>query len=164
MIATSFRTARLALLPLEVGYAEEMAKVLASPELYVFTGGEPPTADVLTARYERQRAGPAEPGESWLNWVISLEDELIGYIQATATTDQAEIAWVVGTAWQGHGYAKEVARGLVEWLQAAGVELIVAHIHPDHTASASVASAAGLRRTDHIQDGEYRWENYNRPG
>jgi RimJ/RimL family protein N-acetyltransferase len=27
-----------------------------------------------------------------------------------------EIAWVVGTPWQGRGIATEVARGLVDWL------------------------------------------------
>jgi hypothetical protein len=57
VIATRIDTARLALLPLQVGYAEEMAKVLSDPQLYAFTGGEPATAEALAARYERQTAG-----------------------------------------------------------------------------------------------------------
>lgn len=158
MIATRFDTARLALLPLRVEYADEMAKVLSSPELYTYTGGEPPTADALADRYTRQLAGPPDSTESWLNWVISQDKTLIGYLQATASADQAEIAWVIGTAWQGRGYAKEAAVGLVAWLQAQGVPRIIAHVHPDHTASAQVAAAAGLTRTDHLEDGEYRWQ------
>ncbi|QNE21455.1 GNAT family N-acetyltransferase [Kribbella qitaiheensis] len=160
MIATEVETARLALLPLRVEYAEEMAGVLGAPELYEFTGGEPPTVADLTARYGRQVAGPDRPGEYWLNWVLrSLQDDaLVGYVQATVTSDEAEIAWVVGTAWQGHGYAKEAAAGLVSWLEAHGVRRIVAHVHPEHGASAAVSAAAGLSRTEVVQDGEYRWE------
>ena len=159
MDATRFDTARLNLLPLRVEYAEEMAKVLAAPELYTFTGGEPPTAEALQSRYERQIAGPDRPGESWLNWVISHDDELIGYVQSTVTGDTAEIAWVLGTSSQGRGYAKEAAIGLVTWLHAQGAKRVIAHVHPDHTASAAVAAAAGLQRTDQLEDGEYLWEN-----
>jgi len=159
MIATRFGTDRLALLPLRVEYAETMAKVLSDPVLYTFTGGEPPTADELSERYRRQVAGPGRPGESWLNWVISTlqDDELIGYVQATVIGDEAEIAWVLGTAWQGRGYAREAAIALVAWLEAHGARRVIAHVHPDHAASAAIAAAAGLRRTDLLEDGEYLW-------
>ncbi|NEA37423.1 GNAT family N-acetyltransferase [Streptomyces sp. SID13031] len=159
MIATRFTTERSVLLPLRAEYSEAMAKVLADPELYAFTGGEPPTAEALAERYRRQVAGPGRPGESWLNWVISVTqyDELVGYVQATVIGDEAEIAWVLGTAWQGHGYAKEAAVALVAWLQAHGAGRVVAHVHPEHLASAAVAAAAGLHRTDQLDDGEYLW-------
>ncbi|WP_112239220.1 GNAT family N-acetyltransferase [Kribbella monticola] len=159
MIATRFDTERLALLPLHVEYAEEMAGVLAAPELYTFTGGEPPTVEELAARYERQVAGPDRPGEYWLNWVVSSlqDDALVGYVQATVTGEEAEIAWVIGTAWQGRGYAKEAAVGLATWLEAHGVRRVVAHVHPEHGASAAVAAAIGLTRTDVVQEGELRW-------
>lgn len=161
MIATRFDTERLALLPLRVEYAEEMAKVLSSPDLYTFTGGEPPTADVLTERYGRQLAGPGRAGEYWLNWVISSlqDDALVGYLQATLTPDAAEVAWVLGVDWQGRGYAKEAATGLVDWLRAQGADRISAHVHPDHAASAAVATAIGLHRTDQLHDGEHLWES-----
>jgi RimJ/RimL family protein N-acetyltransferase len=158
VIATRFDTERLAMLPLEVRYAEEMAGVLAAPELYAFTGGEPPTIEALAARYERQIKGPDRPGEYWLNWVLQQSDTLVGFVQATVTDDEAEIAWVIGTAWQGHGYAKEAAVGLVTWLEAHGVRRIVAHVHPDHAASAAVTAAAGLTHTEVVQDGEFRWQ------
>nr|WP_258545469.1 GNAT family N-acetyltransferase [Micromonospora provocatoris] len=47
----------------------------------------------------------------------------------------AEIAWVVGTQWQGRGIAVEAARGMAVWLGRRGVRTLMAHIHPDHRAS-----------------------------
>ncbi|MFG2820774.1 GNAT family N-acetyltransferase [Kitasatospora sp. NPDC048365] len=148
-------TARLDLLPLRVEHAEEMAAVLADPALYAFTGGEPPTVEQLRARYERQTAGSPDPAEAWFNWVLRADGRLCGYVQATVRAAEAEVAWVVGTAWQGRGYAAEAARALVAALPEPTV---VAHVHPDHTASAAVARAAGLLPTDRMLDGEARWE------
>jgi RimJ/RimL family protein N-acetyltransferase len=156
VIAEPFSTARLSLLPLEPRYAAKMAAVLGDPALYVFTGGEPPTVTELAARYERQVAGPGRADEYWLNWVIQAGNELIGYVQSTVNGTTAEIAWVIGSAWQGHGYAKEAAIGLVDWLRGQQLR-VVAHIHPDHGASAAVAAAVGLSRTEQVDDGEYLW-------
>ncbi|MEH0829771.1 MULTISPECIES: GNAT family N-acetyltransferase [unclassified Micromonospora] len=69
----------------------------------------------------------------------------------------AEIAWVVGTQWQGRGIAVEAARGMAVWLGRRGVRTLMAHIHPDHRASAAVATACGLVPTEVWQDGEVRW-------
>jgi RimJ/RimL family protein N-acetyltransferase len=87
----------------------------------------------------------------------------VGTVQATVTEGHpfdrhgAEIAWVVGTPWQGRGFASEAVRGLVDWLGRRSVHTVVAHLHPAHTASAAVAAAAGLAPTDEEQDGETRW-------
>jgi RimJ/RimL family protein N-acetyltransferase len=101
----------------------------------------------------------ADPAVQWRNWVIRLlaEDRLAGTVQATVTGDVAEVAWVVGTAWQGRGIASEAARALVGHLRATGVATVVAHIHQQHRASAAVAAAAGLAPTAHERDGERRW-------
>ncbi|MFE7142651.1 GNAT family N-acetyltransferase [Streptomyces sp. NPDC057644] len=158
-----FATARLDALPLEPGYAEEMAAVLADPALYVFTGGEPPDPAALRARYERQCAGSPDAGERWWNWVLRVREDgsLAGYVQATVRGPRAEIAWVIGTPWQGRGYASEAAKGLAAHLVVAGgVRELVAHIHPDHAASGAVATAAGLRPTGEWEDGERRWSAY----
>ena len=82
-------------------------------------------------------------------------------VQATVTETAhqrvAEIAWVVGTAWQGQGIATEAAKGLCAWLVKCGVHTITAHIHPNHRASAAVAAAAGLAPTNAWHDGEAEW-------
>ncbi|PZT75814.1 MULTISPECIES: GNAT family N-acetyltransferase [unclassified Streptomyces] len=155
-----FTTPRLDALPLRVEYADEMAAVLGDPALHTFTGGAPEAPEALRARYERQTAGSPDPDELWWNWVLRERGEgrLIGYVQATVRGPRAEIAWVIGTPWQGRGYAREAARALVTHLRDTGPRTAYAHIHPDHTASAAVAAAAGLHRTGEWEDGEERWE------
>ncbi len=153
-------TDRLDLLPLRVEHAAEMAEVLADPALHTFIGGTPHSPEALRARYERLVAGSPDPAERWLNWVILLRAEgcLVGTVQATVTGQTAEIAWIVGTPWQGRGIASEAARGLVDWLVPQPVRTVVAHIHPDHHASSAVAASAGLAVTDQWHDGEVRWQ------
>ncbi|MDH6121676.1 GNAT family N-acetyltransferase [Kitasatospora sp. GAS204B] len=159
----TIHTDRLTLLPLQVEHAEEMATVLSDPGLHTFIGGTPDTAQALRARYERWVAGSPDPAESWCNWAIQLRTAacLTGTVQATVTADEraatAEIAWVVGSPWQRRGIATEAARGLVTWLQSNPVDTVIAHIHPDHKASAAVATAAGLTPTGQWHDGEIRW-------
>jgi RimJ/RimL family protein N-acetyltransferase len=156
-------TARLLLEPLAARHAAPMAEVLAAPRLYRFTGGRPPTLPELTERYERLMAGPGRRGERWLNWVIRQREDqqLTGTVQATITSEpvgpRAAIAWVVGAPWQGRGYATESAQALVRWLREHEVMTIVAAIHPDHAASAAVASRAGMTPTAERADGEIIW-------
>ncbi|MQA25639.1 MAG: GNAT family N-acetyltransferase [Micromonosporaceae bacterium] len=161
--AQLIRTVRLDLLPLLVEHAEEMAAVLSDRALHTFIGGTPDTAQALRSRYQRMTAGGSDPAVSWLNWVIRLRDEacLTGTVQATISPSDhghfAEVAWVVGTPWQGRGIASEAARGLVDWLSQQPVRTVIAHVHPDHQASAAVAAAAGLTPTDEWHEGEIRW-------
>jgi RimJ/RimL family protein N-acetyltransferase len=161
--AQAIGTGRLDLLPLGVEHAEEMAAVLSDPALHAFIGGAPDTPHALRSRYQRLAAGSPDPAVSWLNWVIRLRDAscLTGTVQATVSPSDhgpiAEIAWVVGTPWQRRGIAGEAARGLLAWLTRQSVHTVIAHIHPDHRASAAVATAAGLTPTDERHEGEIRW-------
>ncbi|MGN9846803.1 GNAT family N-acetyltransferase [Nonomuraea sp. H19] len=152
----TIETPLLSLLPLRPEHAGEMAAVLSDPALHKFTGGAPLTEQELRTRYERLAAGP--PG--WRNWVIRLREEerLVGYVQATIDGRTAEVAWVIGTPWQGRGLARAAARALVDRLTEQEIDTVVAHIHPDHAASAAVAASAGLRPTDRWLDGEVCWE------
>jgi RimJ/RimL family protein N-acetyltransferase len=155
------RTARLDLVPLAVEHAGEMAEVLSDPALHRFIGGEPSTPEALRSRYERLVAGSPDPAVLWCNWVLRERTggHLVGTVQATVSGEVAEVAWVVGTPWQGRGYAVEAARSLVgHVVRAFPVHTVTAHVHPAHHASGAVAAAAGLTPTDALQDGEVRWE------
>jgi|SRR5215467_9532784 len=165
IIAELVSADRLTLLPLTAEHSDEMAVVLADPDLYTFTGGSPATPQELRARYERWIAGSPDPAVSWCNWVIQLHSPrcLAGAVQATitigASSDEsvAEVAWVVGLPWQGQGIATEAARALIGWLGRLPVAAVIAHIHPRHDASAAVAATAGLVPTGHLRDGEMTW-------
>jgi RimJ/RimL family protein N-acetyltransferase len=158
----SIRADPVLLTPLSVDDADEMVVVLGSEELYRFTGGAPPALAELRALYARQVAGHSPDGrQEWRNWIIRCQPggTAAGYVQATIDDDgsRAEIAWVVGLAWQGRGLASAAARALVGWLDARGVARIQAHIHPAHEASAAVARAAGLTPTGVLEEGERLW-------
>ncbi|WP_078849391.1 GNAT family N-acetyltransferase [Streptomyces sp. NRRL F-5126] len=156
-------TRRLDLLPLAAEHAGEMAAALSDPGLHRFIGGAPLSAEALRLRYERLVAGSPDPAVDWWNWVIRLREDdcLVGTVQATLAPAEggrvAEVAWVVGTPWQGRGIATEAARGLAGRLAGQPVSAVIAHIHPSHPASAAVATAIGLRPTEGRQDGEVRW-------
>ena len=161
--APSIATTRLVLHPLRVEDADEMVKVLGDAALHEFTGGQPSTLDELRDRFAVWTRGSGSNSELWLNWIVRrcADDAAVGTVQATVVScddpSSASVAWTIGTPWQRQGYAAEAAAGLVRWLALQGVESIVAHIHPDHVASARVAAGAGLRRTDEIVDGEVVW-------
>lgn len=160
MHTDTIRTPRLDLLPLRVEYADEMAAALSDPALHDFIGGGPSSPEDLRVRYERLVAGSPDPAVIWCNWVLRLREDhrLVGTVQATIAGTTAEIAWVVGTPWQGRGLASEAACALVARLaQRPGTDTVVAHVHPDHAASAAVARAAGLQPTEEEHDGETRW-------
>jgi RimJ/RimL family protein N-acetyltransferase len=150
---------RVLLEPLEEAHATEMVDVLADPSLYAFTGGSPPTVQALRARYRAQVAGPDDGIETWHNWIIRFEGVPVGFVQATVTGPVGDVAWVLGTPWQGRGFAVEAAGAMADWLIAGGVRKLVAHIHPAHVASQRVASALGLVESGDIDDdGESIWQ------
>jgi RimJ/RimL family protein N-acetyltransferase/predicted N-acetyltransferase YhbS len=155
-------TARLELIPLQPGDADEMVAVLADEELYAFIGGRPLAVDELRTRFHQLAAGQsADLTEEWCNWIIRgrTDGRAVGTAQATIrpAAGSADVAWVIGRQWQGQGFASEAARSVVSWLEARGVNAITAHIHPEHHASAAVARNAGLVATGELEDGEQVW-------
>ena len=70
----------------------------------------------------------------------------------------ADVAWVVGTDYQGRGHAGEAAGLMARWLRAHDVTRLVAHVHPAHAASAAIARRIGLEATDEAVGGEPRFE------
>lgn len=158
----SIRTPRLVLEPLSVDDAAEMAAVLNDRALYRWTGNEtPPDEAELRRRYAVQIAGPRPPwSDRWLNWIVRADGAAVGYVQATVMGDAAEIAWVIGTAHQGRGYATEAARAMVEALRAEGVGTFRANIHPRNVASQVVAGRLGMSKLPgHPFDGEDVWQS-----
>lgn len=162
MSAARIETARLVLTPLVADDAAVMVDVLADERMHEFTGGRPRSLEELRSRYQRLEAGRSPDGnEVWMNWIVRLSDDLrpVGAMQATVASDgsSADVAWEVGVAFQGNGFASEAATALVEWLIERGVPTIEAFIHPEHASSAVVASRAGLIASTDWADDEIVW-------
>jgi RimJ/RimL family protein N-acetyltransferase len=161
--STTIITRRLSLAPLQVEDADQIVGVLDDQRLHKFIGGKPATIAELRDRYARLTAGSPDPDEAWLNWIVRRRSDAqpIGTVQATITTKDgqstATVAWVIGVDWQNQGFASEAARALIDWLRQHSVDDVIANIHPDHQASAVVATRAGLQPTDEQADGEQVW-------
>jgi len=148
--------------PLWVADAAEMTAVLADPALYAVIGGDPPTQAELTAQYRWQVAGRSGDGtEEWLNWVVRIDGDAVGYVQATVHDgSRAVVAWVIGTPWQGRGHATAAARAMLAELAARGVTRVEAWIAPGHRPSELVAERLGLAPTGRLDDdGERLWSS-----
>ena len=146
--------------PLTPADADALHAVLDDPSLHTWTGGAPPTAEQWRRRVERWQVGRSPDGaEQWLNWVVRDDaGHVVGHLQATVTGRRAELAWVIGSAWQGRGLATAAARSAAALLQADGVETLCARIHPEHLASQRVAVAVGMHDTGEVDaDGEHLW-------
>lgn len=152
---------RLYLKPVNREHALAMHPILADPALYRFTGGTPPRDAGWVERWFSGLESRKSPDstQDWLTWIVFLNRQKIpiGYVQATVTGEEADIAWLIGTAWQGQGYAKEAVGLMVAKLAERRVQRLTAHIHPDHCASQRVAAAVGLERTGVSHDGEDVW-------
>ena len=152
MRAAPLRTERLILEPIAAAHADELAPVLDDAALHDFTGGEPFPLEALRERY-----AALEGADDWLNWAVRADGVAVGFVQATVVGDAAAVAWVIGTAHQRRGYAREAATALVAWLRSQGITTISANIHPAHAASMAVARHLGLEPGTLRADGEVRW-------
>jgi len=160
LVAVGLETERLSLEPLRVAHAQEMAPLLADERLHVFTGGQPPTLRQLRDSYRRR---VKEPG--WCNWVVRDRDSgrVIGGMQAEIAERDgepvAELAWILGSADQGHGYAREAAAAVVAWLREQGVRSFIADIHERNEPSMRLARALGFVQSAEAADhaGDVRW-------
>jgi len=155
-------SSRLAAYPLKVGDADELFVLLNDAALHEFVGGSPiGSVEDMRTRFTtlEERKSPAR-SELWLNWVLRRKQDgrAVGTLQTTVREMEGQMAWVIATRYQGQGYAKEAARMLARWLLThLKLTVLVAHVHPDHHASARVAAAAGLSRTEQIVEGEVVW-------
>jgi RimJ/RimL family protein N-acetyltransferase len=165
LVTPALRTERLNLDPLTVAAAETMVEVLSDPGLYEFIGGAPPDLLALRDRYIHQVEGVSSDGrERWLNWVLRerASGSAVGYVQSTFVlrTGVADLAWVVGTAFQRRGYATEASAAVLSWLRSQSeVRRVTAHIGPRNTASITVARRLDFCPTAEVEEGEIVWEH-----
>jgi [ribosomal protein S5]-alanine N-acetyltransferase len=153
----------LVLEPLCAVHADELFAVLADPALYAHIGHAPPASvDVLREVYRALESRRSPDGrEAWLNWVLrDVAGRALGYVQATVLPHgRAWVAYVLGTAYQGHGHAGRATRAMIEHLRTAhGVRLAMACVEHDNTRSIRLLERLGFRPATPIEAAAHRLE------
>lgn len=124
-------TPPLLLEPLEARHAGAMFPVLSDPAIYQFENQPPPSLEWLRDRYCKLEARRSADGtELWLNWVVHLDQQAIGYVQATVQPDgTAWVAYEFGSAFWGRGLASLAVGAMIEELRTGyGVHTLLAEL------------------------------------
>jgi len=152
---------RLVLEPLEASHAHELYAALLDDRLYRYIPQEPPVSEqALRERYGRLEARqPPDGRELWLNWAMRLSGDAtyIGTLEATIYRDKtAYVAYMVFPPHQGHGYATEGLRRVLDYLVTAHqAGMIAAQIDTRNAASIAVVERLGFTRVGTLRDADF---------
>jgi len=138
-----FETSRLRL--------EPMFELLSDDRLYRFIPRDPPRSlEALSERYQRLETRKSPDGnEAWLNWMVrsKAEGKCLGRVEVTIRRDgSAYLAYELGVAFSGRGYATEACRRVIEALFGSGVPWIVAEVDTRNSASIRLLERLGFER------------------
>jgi [ribosomal protein S5]-alanine N-acetyltransferase len=143
------RTERLALEPLVAAHAEPMYELLQDPAIYPHLDwGPPPSLEQLRSVYGQLEARRSPDGaEGWLNWVVKTPDgRCIGYVQATVTQAACWVAYVLGSAYRGRGYAREATAAMMRHVAGElGTRRFLATVEAANRPSIGLLKALGFR-------------------
>jgi RimJ/RimL family protein N-acetyltransferase len=125
---------------------------------WLYVGPESP--DEVRVRLARNLSRTELTEESGLGAVVTLRDGTrVGTINLWYTSFEhrnAELGYSLLPGHQGHGYAVESSRALLDWaFTVAGVHRVEARLEPRNVASARVAEKLGMRREAHFVENEW---------
>jgi len=147
------RSLRLSFEPLHSRHAAELFEPLSDPRVWEFIGENLYTSVAAVAdRFARIAAGPPtdHADERWINYATRLRATgiLIGRLEATIVDQRAEIAFLFGPQYWGHGYASEAMSAFQEHLrQTARVNEFWATTNPDNSRSIKLLGRLGYVET-----------------
>ena len=92
---------------------------------------------------------------------------MCGFADPPHSNGVAEIAYSIAPAYQGKGYATEVASALIDYASSSGgAKTVCAHTLPEINASTRVLEKCGFKKVAEIVDSEnnlvWRWERRSR--
>ena len=139
-------TERLTIEPLALRHARELFGALNDELVGRFLDGpDVTTLEALEQKIIRVTSeAPPERNEVWRNFAVLLNGRVIGRLEATLHHSVAEVAYVFGPAWWGHGYATEATAWLLRYIREAGMSEAWATIAPANTASDRLLARLGF--------------------
>ena len=148
-------TPRLELVPVVADDAEELTDVFGDQRLYAFLASHPTTTEELRAQFARLAAAlwstRRGPRSATGRCAVAATAERWACCRRPSPIRAAPLRLPGRSVCPGRGRALPAVVG---WLERRRVSIITAHIHPDHHASATVATRAGLRPTGEYRDHE----------
>jgi ribosomal-protein-alanine N-acetyltransferase len=146
-------TPRLVLRGLTRADTDSLQSILNDPEvLHFFPNPEPPGWERVQKIIDQQLIHWQEHGYGW--WAVELRSsqELIGWagLQFLPDTSETEVAYLLGKAYWGQGFATEAARASMKFgFETLKLNSIVAVVHPANKASIRVIEKLGMTFIDH---------------
>ena len=152
-------TDRLRIEPLASRHAQQVFELLQDTRIYEYIPEAPPASvEALELRFSQLVAGPgSDVDQRWLNWIMFLKDSAlpVGSLQATISTSQAEIAYIVYPEHWRNGFAKEGVIRLLDYLRTeAGVTKAVANIDHRNVASIALIRSVGFKERSSVSTEE----------
>ncbi|MDE4085290.1 GNAT family N-acetyltransferase [Planococcus maritimus] len=105
--------------------------------------------EILPFKIQRYRQYPEE--NEWEGLIVHQQNQMImgdmGFRRSTDNPEELELGYSIVPAYQGHGYATEMAQAIISWgLTQAGIKKIIASCDHDNRASIRVLEKAGLKK------------------
>ena len=156
----SLETERLILEPICENHAEDMAALLADPDLHTFVPSSPPTLEKLKSQYKywESRISPQED-ELWLNWVgrLKANGKIIGHFQAGVKASlEANNAYSIGKEFQRQGFAYEGLTNFLKLLfEKIAAKSVKAWVDTRNLASINLVKKLGLIQIEIIAKADH---------
>jgi len=150
------RTERLLLRAHRPDDLEALLGYYADPEVVRYTPFTPWTREAAREHMARRlsRTGLDGPG-SVLGLVVECEGRVVGDVvlwPADDTMERGEMGWALDPAAQGHGYATEAVRALVDLAFGTyRMRRVLAEVDARNTASARVCERVGMTREGYLR-------------
>ena len=144
MILTS---ARLTIRPFRAADAPTLADYRSDPEVARYQHWSAPYSVDAAARMIAEMTDPAAPG--WFQYAVEHDGAVIGDIGVSTHENlmQAELGYTIAPAHQGHGYATEAVRRMLQHLFAdRGLHRVSAECDARNERSAKLLARLGFRQ------------------
>jgi RimJ/RimL family protein N-acetyltransferase len=153
-----FATARLHVNALREDDAAALFRYRADPLVARYQGWCPATCEEAARFISAQRQASLDHPDSWFQRAIRLSRDgaLIGDIGVYVPRDPQgsyEFGITLAPSHQRHGYAREAAKALLDFLfEARGARRVQASIDPRNAACAALLRSLGMRQEAHFRE------------